>query len=363
MIRRATHPATNSGSIEWDAQSPKAKLSRRTSEKLLMIGFIFLVTFISVFSTSEVSFFLKPSTISQEARPTNEEHTIMVSPFDAYGPGAEHRTCKKTIIVTRKSGEKLKWTDQPFEEFEVDDIASISPATIDDDMLCLQVGPTVGAVVMSTRSASDSGSDKRILGSNATGNALEKLETSMVDETNDLTFEIVDRKTILMSWMYSLPTPEGKAHRRKDSNTGNFVWEFGATRMINPYTTKINDWDERKSWNDVLVMARANDLHLTTQHYNPNWFEDNLYGTGNWTQFVKDFDKPTIMLGIGIQAELVDFEETKSVKLFEHQVNFLNEISKRNTARKKSIAVRGEFTEAACINAGVQNCISLGCPR
>ncbi|KAL7528923.1 hypothetical protein ACHAWF_002764, partial [Thalassiosira exigua] len=34
---------------------------------------------------------------------------------------------------------------------------------------------------------------------------------------------------------------------------------------------------------------------------------------------------------------------------------------KRNVLRK-SVSVRGELTETACINAGVENCLSMGCP-
>lgn len=110
----------------------------------------------------------------------------------------------------------------------------------------------------------------------------------------------------------------------------------------------------------ALVMASANALHLPdpgSQGY------EQMKGHVNMlTSLVKKIDRPTIMLGIGIQAKFSDIEETKAVRLHEHQVALMQEIGKRNPLMK-SVSVRGEFTETACVNAGVHNCLGLGCPR
>ena len=119
----------------------------------------------------------------------------------------------------------------------------------------------------------------------------------------------------------------------------------------------------------ALVMASANALHLAP---GGQGYYEQMKGRINMlkmkghinmlTSLVKKIDRPTIMLGIGIQAKFSDIEETKAVHLHEHQVALMQEIGKRNPLMK-SVSVRGEFTETACVNAGVHNCLSLGCPR
>ena len=279
-------------------------------------------------------------------------HQVMVTPFNAYGP-AEHNSCKKTIII-RKKAERLEWSDQPFREVEVDDIANMT-ALPNDDMLCIQVGSTVGAVLLS--SSSKSFRDEFILGSNAAENILHQLKTEMVKgDDDDIDFDVVNRKSIVMSGQYLPATPAEKARRSRDNNSGNFIWQFGATRMINPYTVKFEKQDTQNPVS-ALVLANANSLHLPMNA----GFELMKGVIDGLSNLVSKIDKPTILLGIGIQAKFSDMKETKSFKLHEHQVAFMDKIAKRSSG--KSVSVRGEFTETACINSGVKNCISLGCPR
>ena len=190
---------------------------------------------------------------------------------------------------------------------------------------------------------------------------VQQLEETLVEELNDIEFEIIDRKTIGMHGWYEPSTPEAKALRTKDGNVGNFIWMYGATRMMNPYTTEIKNMqnpDDSRDSLSALVMASANALNLASGTADYETMKNVVNSLAN---VVRNINKPTILLGIGIQAEFADIEETKSIKLYEHQVTFMNEIAERSIG--KSVSVRGEFTETACINAGVENCISLGCPR
>mmetsp|Transcript_27495 Transcript_27495/g.32089 ORF Transcript_27495/g.32089 Transcript_27495/m.32089 type:complete len:997 (-) Transcript_27495:203-3193(-) len=281
---------------------------------------------------------------------------IMVSPFNAYKPVGEHRTCKKTVVVRKKSGRKMKWVDQPFKEHEVDDIGSIAPVP-NDDMLCLQVGPTVGAVVTSRRTSEPNGGEVTLISSAMAETFVQQLEKRMVEESNDIEFEIINRKIIGMHGRYLPSTPEAKVTRTRDGNIGNFIWAFGATRMMNPYTTEIKEYNSNSI--SALIIASANILNLAPETA-PADYEIMMKNLNPITNAVRNINKPTIVLGIGIQAEFANIEEIKRIKLYDHQVTFMNQIAERSTG--KSVSVRGEFTETACINAGVENCISLGCP-
>eukprot|EP00957_Ditylum_brightwellii_P205401 15343727-Ditylum_brightwellii.AAC.1 len=281
---------------------------------------------------------------------------VMVTPFNAYisrGDVVEHETCKKTIIVQRMTGQMLKWADQPFRELKVDDIAQISLPSpqANDDMLCLQVGSTVGAVVASN--AKYSVQDTCLLSSNLTEHIVHQLKSGLV-ETTDLEFEVVNRKSIFVSGWYIPNSPEAKAKRFRDVDSGNSIWSYGVTRLINPYTTKFESTSTQPI--SALVIGSANALHLPMDY----GYEPMKGHIGSLTNLVRTIDKPSIMLGIGIQSKFSDVNDTEFIKLHEHQVTFMDEIAKRNTG--KSVSVRGEFTETACINAGVMNAISLGCP-
>lgn len=247
----------------------------------------------------------------------------------------------------------MEWSDQPFREVEVDDIANMT-ALPNDDMLCIQVGSTVGAVLLS--SSSKSFRDGFILGSNAAENIIHQLKTEMVKGgDDDIVFDVVNRKSIVMSGQYLPATPAEKARRSRDDNSGNFIWQFGATRMINPYTVKFEKQDTQNPVS-ALVLASANSLHLPMD----DGFKVMKAVIDGMSNLVSKIDKPTILFGIGIQAKFSDMKETKSFKLHEHQAAFMDKIAKRSSG--KSVSVRGEYTETACINAGVKNCISLGCP-
>ena len=310
---------------------------------------------------------LSNASLSLGAGKPSPLHKIMVAPFSAYkvdeAGDTKHRSCKKTIIVHGKEGGTMKWSDQPFDELVMSDIPSDSE--LNDDMLCLQVGSYVAALVSGTHTNSsvqdEAAASVVIIGSDETDDIVHQLKRDMFEGGSvsvGIEVKIVERKSIAIHEWYQPSTHAVRLARSTDQNSGNFIWKFGATRLINPYTTKfLNPSDARKESVDVdaLVLASANALHLA----DPERWKDYVNGLSS---LVKEIDRPTIMLGIGIQAKFSDIKDTKHIALHEHQAHLMNEIAKRNTL-EKSVSVRGEFTETACINAGVHNCLSMGCPR
>ena len=299
--------------------------------------------------------------LQQNESSRSASHKIVVVPFKSYFMQDDeteyHQTCKKTIVVRSKNLENaLLWRDQPFTEVIVDDLASIT-ITSDDDILCIQVGSITGALALSSEPYALS--DTVTIGSNGVENVIHQITNAFVKDGMDIDFKVVHRKSIVMSGWYEPTSLQARDFRSRDSNFGNFVWKYGATRMINPYTTQFKLPSTIDPVN-ATVIASANALYLVQKNINSFYQVKNFLNSQ--ADIIRKHDRPTIVLGIGIQAEFNTFEDTKSIKLFDHLVEFMNEVSKRNNA-EKSVTVRGNVTETACTNAGVKNCISLGCPR
>ena len=224
-----------------------------------------------------------------------DNREMHVVPFDAYKYDSkkhveEHRTCAK-LIIPQSEKVTLDWVDQPFQVIRYDNIDSY----ISDDLLCLQLGSTVGLIF----------NDTKPVPSESYSTILETLQTTMMPKSNDVEFRVVDRKVVAFSGWYQPASEKVIELRKKDLNCGNAVWSYGATRMIHPYTTKFvsADSDETVS---ALVLASANALQLN----------GNLEGYVNFLKrVVMKFDKPTTMLGIGIQGEFSDFQGTSNLKL------------------------------------------------
>ncbi|MCX9059303.1 polysaccharide pyruvyl transferase family protein, partial [Citrobacter portucalensis] len=71
-------------------------------------------------------------------------------------------------------------------------------------------------------------------------------------------------------------------------------------------------------------------------------------------EFIKNVDKPCILLGVGAQA--VDLES--KVVCSQGTINYLSEVSKRTS----NIMVRGSFTKKILADLGISNVDDLGCP-
>ncbi|GMH47732.1 hypothetical protein TL16_g00137 [Triparma laevis f. inornata] len=157
--------------------------------------------------------------------------------------------------------------------------------------------------------------------------------------------------------MYLPKSRKNDEVRHKDDNLGNFLWMYGATRMVNPFTTLIyddivlsGDIEENSASAGGYLIASANDFNL--EKYGV--LQEHI---GILRQRVVQLDVPTVIIGIGIQAKFAEVEDISKIALFDFHADFLKEVVARQ--RSPSIAVRGDFTETACKNAHVNNCISM----
>ena len=121
----------------------------------------------------------------------------MVAPFKAYAVDeagdTKHRSCKTTIIVHGDS--TMKWSDQPFDELVMDDIAGIpSDSELIDDMLCLQLGPCVAVLVSGTNLTVQD--ELKLIGSDKTGEIVHQIKNDMFKSGSGIELEIVQRKYI-----------------------------------------------------------------------------------------------------------------------------------------------------------------------
>jgi drug/metabolite transporter (DMT)-like permease len=338
--------------------------SRKTN--VMVLGFILLSMISSTIFMSDFSVMTMDSTMMVEQKNFDPSWKLWVVPFQAYKMNSNNvtvqRTCEITLIMERRTQSDgrysvLQWSDQPFETLDVDDIDDVSLNI--DHMMCLQVGSSVGALVVELNNG------ERIFlapSPNHTDHILNKVKNHDMNNQDNTDFKVIERKTIGMTGMYKLTSPEARQERSHDPNTGNFVWMFGATRMINPYTViiqplTIHEADESiLAHLSALVVASANALHIPL---NPDY-----KGVKNYlvavTNLIRRVNKPTTVLGIGIQAQLSDLSNVDEIELHGHQATFMHEVARRGEG--KSVSVRGEMTETACKNAGIDICNSLGCP-
>ena len=174
---------------------------------------------------------------------------------------------------------------------------------------------------------------------------------------------VVQRKTIAMHAMYIPSSPKANAEREKDGNFGNFMWMYGATRMMNPFTTMIvrdtdADADASKAYGaySAYVIPSANPLNLE----NPGAMLGYL---SSIRARLKLLNAPAILLGIGIQAKFKDEGQvSEGIVLPESQRPFLQDIEARTPPHSMAMSVRGKLTQQACESANVTNCNPLGCP-
>ena len=306
---------------------------------------------------------LPPSTPSQSLKivpPIRDFGRLAFVPLDPYNACNDkilHLSCLRTII-SDGSGPVV---EAPHLLEEV--CRSLLKENADQQVesahcgLCLQVQNTVGALVSLTED--DSPAKEEVLStyllpsdSQAVVNKILYAEIRFFG--SEISVRVVDRVAIAMHGLYPPKSEAAGLFRRKDANVGNFMWMFGATRMINPFTVTFQK-DDVAVADQVTnyVIASANAFQLDAD---PDPFQ-------GYVGFMKSkttlFNVPTIVLGIGIQAEFGP-DDVHGLVLRDHQRDLLLEVQKRQQAA--SISVRGEFTRTACANAGIKNCIPLGCP-
>ncbi|GMH77388.1 hypothetical protein TrLO_g13698, partial [Triparma laevis f. longispina] len=102
--------------------------------------------------------------------------------------------------------------------------------------------------------------------------------------------------------MYLPKSRKNDEVRHKDGNLGNFLWMYGATRMVNPFTTLIyadtvltGDIEENSASAGGYLLASANAFNLEKYGVLQEYI-------GILRQRVVQLDVPTVIIGIGIQA-------------------------------------------------------------
>lgn len=207
------------------------------------------------------------------------------------------------------------------------------------DLLCVQHGHRIGGAVMGEPTST------RPLGASqyeVYRTWLAQRFSSGGTGQDELPVRIVQRTEVIMDGQY-LPADDERNNvaRRKDGNKGNFVWQYGATSLFNPYTTKFV---KQKSWRTVAyVFASANLLLMNPDYPQGEEVMGNMAKI--YTSRVLQYDLPTILLGIGIQVEFAKVQNVSSLSLEGYDVyqTLLQEIANRQESN--SIAVRGDVTE------------------
>lgn len=199
----------------------------------------------------------------------------------------------------------------------------------------------------------------------------ERVELPQLQMTTRRSAEhVVHQSTVAYSGFHVPQSEASDAVRAKDGNYGNFIWSFGATRMINPATTKfvpianlgafLEDGGNTPSGPiSSFVIATANILNLEKE------IESQHNTLRMWTDIAHRLNVPTAVLGIGMQLEfqnIADASHNNRLELFDFQRVFLEELASHQTSETPAIGTRGYVTSRACSDSGVNQCVSMGCP-
>ena len=320
-------------------------------QMLIILSMTILITcFIIVYSCG----YTEQKRLTYVIRKSKTLAYIPLRPFNACNDRIKHLSCKKTVIASSSGPIRLK----PNIEDNVCEhmLANSSSNNLEEAniMICLQVNNTVGGVVELLKDSSWTEPDNvRFL----KGSEIDEV-ISAVDDKN---VKIVDRVVAIIHSGYTPRSKKSSQARAKNNNRGNFIWSFGATRLMNPYTTVlVQDYDYNSQMTPpakAYVIPTANIFDL-----NENDRKDKMVNVIKG--LVEKFNLPTIMLGAGVQIDFstmsVQTLSNKNVLHTSHR-NLLNELQKHRKG-EFSVSVRGNITETACKNAGFNNCISLGCP-
>jgi hypothetical protein len=281
---------------------------------------------------------------------------MVAVPLEAYNACDDHIlhvSCLRTIIVNGAANDA-----SPL----VPVVTSLYPSVCDDlgqqmrdtgkwqleeahCMLCLQADGVVSVLVEST--PLNDRISRYLLPAEAA-----RVAAAIVP--SGVSHRIVDRKTIVITQWYKPWSWDNNYQRSVDSNLGNMIWQYGATRLINPFTTLFLGKESPAAKTAVaFVLASANALRLDDN-------SDESMSYIDWHKMVQGWDVPTILLGIGIQKEFSPDFSPADLELFEFQRAQLQEIERRQS--RPAITVRGNLTRIACENSDVSHCVVMGCP-
>ncbi|MFM5047983.1 polysaccharide pyruvyl transferase family protein [Aeromonas veronii] len=134
--------------------------------------------------------------------------------------------------------------------------------------------------------------------------------------------------------------------RLTGANLGNLAFKYGAVKLLSDantivYITYDSDIEFVKKNVDLIVLPEANLVNPNVDYSRP-------------AEFIKNVDKPCLLLGVGAQA----IDLSSKVKCSPGTISFLMEVSKRTN----NIIVRGSFTKNILSELGISNVEDLGCP-
>jgi len=239
--------------------------------------------------------------------------SIEIVPHDLLATMAGAAPCEKTIVVDS--------------QFEVTTISGLHyNVTGHDNIVCVQKDKFVGAAFYK--------------GSVVHTSNFSALEDFLRD-SSDICYHIVERKEVFMDGRYLPSNKENNARREKDGNKGNFVWQYGATNLVNPYTTRFM---KEKNFNTrAYILASAN-LFLMNSG-SPKNEKSMASRAESLAKRAAEFDLPSIVLGIGIQVKFEEVKDISTLNMDGHDEykRLLFEFGSRQ--QSKAIAVRGDATE------------------
>lgn len=167
------------------------------------------------------------------------------------------------------------------------------------------------------------------------------LEDFLRDSPDISYHNIVERKEVYMDGQYLPANKESNAIRKKDGNKGNFVWQYGATNLFNPYSTRFIK--EESSKRSAYILASANLFLMKSE------FPESEKMLGSMAEMFANraakFDLPSIVLGVGVQVKFDEVEDISTLNMdgYDKYKKLLFEFESRQ--KSKAIAVRGDVTE------------------
>lgn len=271
-----------------------------------------------------------------------------------------HLSCLKTVIADAPGF--LRWEEKISEPLCIDLIAGRRKDILHADVgLCVQLqrDGLVGAVAK----LNDSGMFQRSASASELGQVLRLLPGEPRVASRKNLYAIGFREKAAKHINPSEPEAWSAA-MAVDKNLGNLIWQFGATNLINPYSSVwfASPSNYTSVLPDAMVLATANLLYIPAGNESmPKII------TGKSSMFydiVRHLNVPSAIMGIGIQAEIRDDQDIETtiqaLHLHDLSVNLLSAFASR--APPAGIAVRGNITSRLCEKAGIDACVPLGCP-
>ena len=237
-------------------------------------------------------------------------NNVEVVPLDMLATMAGAAPCEKTVVLDSQVVQLIP------KEHDI---------TGNDSIVCIQAGNFVGAAFYKGRVVHTS-----------------VIKDFLVNSTiQNFSYRIVERKEVIMFARYLPSNKDNNAKRRGDGNKGNFVWQYGATNLLNPYTTRFVE--SKNNETSVFILASANLFLLNKDYQQGEKMMMNM--AQSMANLVVRYDLPSIMLGIGVQMEFSRVTDISTVNFdgYDSYNNLLDEIGSRQ--KSKSIAVRGDVTE------------------